>query len=175
MPSYHSSYNEAPNTKVISSLSILPIKTKVKGNAPPAPAEGDDIIDEVLNYFKANVMFRNFDPKGPADRLLVYLTLYVSQCLSKIPPNANKTTAEQALYTLAIEKFALPGDKSFVLGGFVTAPASRAEEDTLRTYLTQVRQELGLRLVARVYARNATVPDKWWMCFLKRKFLNKAL
>ena len=37
----------------------------------------DDIIDESLKYFKANVLFKNFEFKGTADRVLVYLTLYI--------------------------------------------------------------------------------------------------
>jgi hypothetical protein len=44
----------------------------------------EDIIDETLQTFKANILFRNFEVKGNADRLLIYLTLYVSQCLRKI-------------------------------------------------------------------------------------------
>ena len=43
----------------------------------------EDIIDETLNYFRANVFFRNFDVRGGADRTLIYLTLYTQQCLVK--------------------------------------------------------------------------------------------
>ena len=39
----------------------------------------DDIIDEVLMYFKANVLFKHFEVKGTADRVLIYMTLYVTQ------------------------------------------------------------------------------------------------
>lgn len=46
--------------------------------------------------------------------------------------------------------------------------------DLLRQYLTQIRQEVALRLVPLVYT-DPTKPSKWWMCFSKRKFLNKAL
>lgn len=45
--------------------------------------------------------------------------------------------------------------------------------DLLRQYLTQLRQELANRLVERVYADGK--PSKWWMCFQKRKFMNKSL
>lgn len=43
----------------------------------------EDIIDEVLTYFRANVLFRNFEVKGSADRTLIYLTLHAAQCLVK--------------------------------------------------------------------------------------------
>jgi actin related protein 2/3 complex subunit 3 len=41
--------------------------------------------------------------------------------------------------------------------------------------LTQLRQELNARLVERVYALNPNEPDKWWMCWSKRKFLNMEM
>jgi len=150
-------------------------ETHQEAHAPPHRAENEpDIIDEALDYFKANVLFRNYEVKGPADRVLIYLTLYISACIQKLP-NQAKTNADKALFQLAIENFSLPGDKNFALGGIVTNPANRTETDTMRAYLTQLRQECGVRLVQRVYAFDETLPNKWWMCFLKRKFLNKTL
>lgn len=50
----------------------------------PAPStSGDDVIDEAIAFFRANVLFRNFEVKGAADRLLVYLTLYIGKCLQR--------------------------------------------------------------------------------------------
>jgi hypothetical protein len=37
--------------------------------------------------------------------------------------------------------------------------------------MIQLRQETGLRILERVYARDVNVPDKWWICFSKRKFM----
>jgi len=168
----HSQFNTL-QVQNVCNLAILPLKTKTKGPAPPQQ-DGDDIIDEALNAFKANVFFKNFEVKGPADRLLVYITLYISQALLKMP-NQSKQNAEKQLFQLAIENFALPGDKNFALGGIVTNPTNRGETDQIRQYLTQIRQETGYRLLEKVYAANQAQPDKWWMCFNKRKFLNKNL
>ena len=44
----------------------------------------EDIIDETLNFFKANVFFKNFEINGNADRLLIYLTLYTTDCIVKL-------------------------------------------------------------------------------------------
>jgi actin related protein 2/3 complex, subunit 3 len=44
-------------------------------------AEELDIIDEALAYFKANIFFKNFEIKSDADRTLIYITLYISECL----------------------------------------------------------------------------------------------
>jgi len=173
MPPYHSNFN-GNEQKVVANMAILPLKTKFKGPATQAPPDQEDIIDEALNFFKANVLFRNYEVKGASDRVLVYLTLYISSALTKCEKQS-KSNAERALYQLAIENFSLPGDRNFALGGLVTNPANRGETDLLRQYFTQLRQELGIRLVSRVYANGEAQPDKWWMCFLKRKFLNKTL
>ena len=45
--------------------------------------DDEDIIDETLNFFRANVFFRNFDVKGKADRTMIYLTLYTHYLLVK--------------------------------------------------------------------------------------------
>jgi hypothetical protein len=45
----------------------------------------------------------------------------------------------------------------------------------LRSYLTQVRQELAVRLIERLYADGTGVPSKWWMSFQKRRFMNRSL
>jgi actin related protein 2/3 complex subunit 3 len=39
----------------------------------------------------------------------------------------------------------------------------------------QVRQELAVRLLNRVYADGMNTPSKWWLSFTKRKFMGKAL
>lgn len=43
----------------------------------------DDIIDDALNFFRANVLFRNFEVRSGADKTLIYLTLFTVQCLVK--------------------------------------------------------------------------------------------
>jgi actin related protein 2/3 complex subunit 3 len=35
------------------------------------------VIDEALHYFKANVFFRTYEIKSDADRVLIYVTLYI--------------------------------------------------------------------------------------------------
>lgn len=86
----------------------------------------EDIIDETLAFFKANVLFRNFEVKGPSDLLLIYLILYTSQCLVTIR-GKNKTQAVKDLYSLSVSNFQIPGDGGFALGGLVAAPANRSD------------------------------------------------
>ena len=46
--------------------------------------------------------------------------------------------------------------------------------DSLRAYLKQAREETGARLVTRCYTAEGT-PNKFWMAFSRRKFMNKEL
>ena len=181
---YHSVYNEAsekgkpvpdPKRRYISNIPILPLRStgKFKGNAPPL-ASGEDIIDEAIRLFKANILFRNYEMRGFADRLFVYITLYINACLNKIV-HKSKGEAERILYAFAIEPFSMPGNSTFCLGGLCPAPANKGDEDFLRTYLTFIRQETYTRLLDVVYCTGDAEPNKWWMCFQKRKFLNKTL
>lgn len=52
----------------------------------------EDILDETLNFFRANVFFRNFDVRGAPDRTLIYLTLFVHQCLVKCEKIEDRAT-----------------------------------------------------------------------------------
>lgn len=56
------------------------------------PTDKEDIIDEVLMYFRANVLFRNFDVRGGADKTLIYLTLHAVQCLVKLEKIEDKNS-----------------------------------------------------------------------------------
>lgn len=128
-------------------MSILPIKTRIRGPAPigfvlitrliypitsdyTADPEQPDIVDETLDLFRANSLFRNFEIKGPADRTLIVLILYISDCLAKIgsartPPNA--VDAGKQLNTLSVDAFPIPGDANFALNAHYAPPESRSD------------------------------------------------
>lgn len=46
--------------------------------------------------------------------------------------------------------------------------------DLMRQYLKQIRHETGVRLVEKVYGEDGK-PSKWWLCFAKKKFMDKSL
>ncbi|KAH9060969.1 ARP2 3 complex 21 kDa subunit [Lactarius vividus] len=179
MPAYHSALNEEPDIRQVGNVGIYPIKTRLRGPAPVAAStEQGDIIDETLDLFRANSLFRNFEIKGPGDRLLIILILFISDCLAKLgsartPPTQIEAT--KTLNTLAVDNFPIPGDANFLLNAHYAPPASRADADYLRQYLVQVRQELAARLVEKLYADGTGKPSKWWMSFQKRRFMNRSL
>ncbi|XP_022108880.1 actin-related protein 2/3 complex subunit 3-like [Acanthaster planci] len=171
MPAYHSSLS-APTS--LGNMALLPINTKFKGPSPPGNG-GPDVIDEALQYFKANVFFRTYEIKSEADRVLIYVTLYITECLKKLQKCSSKESGKKEMHSLAIANFAVPGEPLFPLNAMYQKPSSKAEADSMRSYLTQIRQETGQRIVERVFEPETNKPSKWWMCFVKRKFMDKSL
>lgn len=100
MPAYHSTFNEL-QTQEACGCAILPIKTRARGPAPPAPEGQDDIVDEILTLFRVNVLFTNFEIKGNADRVLIYGTLFVHLCLKKLDRCTNKADGAAAMMAAA--------------------------------------------------------------------------
>lgn len=172
MSSYHSSFTNPP--QVIGNMALLPLRTQFKGPAPRDNSDSD-IIDEALTFFKANVFFRNYEIKGEADRTLIYLTLYITECLKKLQKSKSKNEGIKEMQSLAISRFYIPGEAQFPLNAMYSRPANKQEEDTMRSFLLQLRQETGLRLVEKVFDPETDKPSKWWMCFSKRKFMDKSL
>ncbi|KAI1729500.1 ARP2/3 complex ARPC3 (21 kDa) subunit domain-containing protein [Ditylenchus destructor] len=175
MPAYHSKFNECVELQV-GNMAVLPIKTNFKGPAPRKDDHAEDIIDEALLYFKPNIFFRQFEIKGSADRTLIYLMLYIIECLKRLQKGQKKTEAIKDLTTMALSsKLPIPGEVSFPFQGLFKPPANGQEEETMRAYLQQLRQELGARLCERVFLIPDAPASKWWLCFARRRFMDKAL
>lgn len=87
----------------------------------------EDIVDEAISLFRANCLFRNFEIKGNADRVLIYLILFISECLGKINKNTTQGDAMKQLNTLAVSNFAIPGDPNFPLNAMYAAPTDRLQ------------------------------------------------
>jgi len=169
MPAYHSAQE---SDRTVCKMALLPLRTKYKGPAPQSSAD-TDIIDESIYYFKANIFFRNFEIKTPADRTLIYVTLYISECLKKLQRCTSKSQGEKEMYQLGISNFPIPGESGFPLNAMYAKAKDNAETETTRQYLQQIRQETGVRILEKVFVDDK--PSKWWMCFVKRKFMDKSL
>ncbi|KAG4099607.1 ARP2/3 complex 21 kDa subunit [Neocallimastix lanati (nom. inval.)] len=173
MPAYNSSFN-SDDLRCIGNMALLPIKSKYKGPAPiETNTQVEDIIDEAINLYRANCLFKNFEFKGTADRVLVYLIVYISECLSKLSqksPLPNKIEGYKILNSLALQNFSVPGDPNFPLNAFFEAPTDRNQAELMKQYISQLRQEMSVRITEKIYNEDST-PSKWWMCFSKRKFM----
>lgn len=112
MPSYHSKIEAS---KSLGNLAFLTFKTKFRGpiytvNQGDLTADGQmDIVDESLFYFKPNVFFKSYEVTSDSDRVLIYLTLYITECLKRLQKCSSKEAALQEMYSLAIARFDIPG------------------------------------------------------------------
>lgn len=173
MPAYHSSFFQY--NQLVGNMAVLPVKTQFRGPAPISTTKDLDIIDEALYFFKANVFFRTYEIKSEADRVLIYITLYITECLKRLQKCNTKSQGLQEMYTLAISKFDIPGEPNFPLNSVYAKPSNPNEADTMRQYLQQIRQETGIRVCDRVFNQDDGKPSKWWLCFSKKKFMDKSL
>lgn len=172
MPAYHSQFTSPP--KLIGNMALLPIRTQYKGPAPKDTSDFD-IVDEAIYFFKANIFFRSYEIKSEADRTLIYITLYISECLKKMQKCSSRNQGDKEMYTLGISNFPIPGENGFPLNAMYAKPANKNDDDTMRAYLQQLRQETGVRLLDKVFDPQTDKPSKWWLCFAKRKFMDKSL
>lgn len=119
---YHSRHNSsAPPADAVP---IFPLRAPARG--PATPCSGPDIIDDALEYFRANVLFRGFEVQGKADLILIYVTIFIQQCLRKLDAqrSVSKLEAEKVLVALAIaDQQPIPGSPGWPLEGVLSAPA----------------------------------------------------
>ena len=173
MPAYHSKIDGAGADEACG-CALLPLKTKLRGPAPAAPADGDDIIDETIKYFRPNCLFRNFDVSKSSDRTLVYLTLSMQQFLKECERHSTRQAGEKAVKSLVLKQFPIPGSPGWPLGGLFPPPKDIQEGEAWRLYMKQARDELASRTLDVLY-KDDGAKDKWWGSFAKRKFMQKEL
>ena len=164
MPAFHSDLPSSGTT--ISKIAVLPLRQASKASLRgPAPVtEDEDIVDQTIKLFKvrninkchlghimqestklytyllqANILFTSFDMETDVDRVLVYLTFYIVECLKKMQKEPSLERAVQSMHSLAREHFSLPGDAGFPrsLNAFCSKP-SHSESEELKKYFTQV-------------------------------------
>mmetsp|Transcript_22385 Transcript_22385/g.45256 ORF Transcript_22385/g.45256 Transcript_22385/m.45256 type:complete len:180 (-) Transcript_22385:62-601(-) len=176
----HSAFN-AVECKAVCGAAMLPFRTSCKGPVNTSKvgsfegAEDEkDIIDEAIYFYRANVLFRNYELQGKADRLIIYLTLFISACLARIEKCASPKEAEKVLQAYALETFAYPGQAGFPFSAFFEKAETTAETDEFKAYFKQLREECAQRVI-KVGFTEQGVPNKFWVAFSKRKFMNTAL
>jgi hypothetical protein len=73
------------------------------------------VIDDTLNFFRANVLFRNFDIRGGADRTMIYLTLFTVMCLVKAEKIEDKAAGMNIIYKFQKRSKIFSHLKTFIL------------------------------------------------------------
>ncbi|KAJ6849803.1 actin-related protein 2/3 complex subunit 3 [Iris pallida] len=168
---YHSSFVDEEGISRACGCPLLPLKSHIKGPAPVSDQDKVDIVDEAISFFRANVFFRNFDVQSSADKLLIYLTFYINVALKQLEGCRTLAVGTKAIINLGLEDVPVPGETGFPFPGLFVLPQSRNEAELLRNYLKQIREETSGRLLNCAYRPNG-MPNKWWLAFAKRKFMN---
>merc|ERR1712037_1059819 len=86
---------EAPGGRTVGNMALMPLRQTVKnaGRGFAPDTQDDDIVDEVIRLFKPNILFKSFEMKDSVDRVLVYVTLYIVECLKKLTKIEGKEKA----------------------------------------------------------------------------------
>jgi actin related protein 2/3 complex, subunit 3 len=133
----HSEWNK-DEMPTVCGMGMCPITSKFKGPSPTNTTGRPDVIDEAIRFFRvrgtcwggtmrclfslfffffqANCLFKNFEVLGPADKTLIYLTLFISEVLQKIG-NCDLESAKKEMYTLSIQEFWTPASPTWPLVG----------------------------------------------------------
>ena len=172
MPSYHSVFNKREYDK----LCDIPMIDFQKDKTPTLDynllkVQEDqiqvDIIDEAIIYFRANILFKNFSIDGPADKLIVYITVFIQKCLErgaqkgKDPKKDIKDLVDECKYTT---------DPEYFFNILTTNEPSQVS--ALEKYLKSIREEVVKRLIHLLYDNPTTAIDlKYWLGLGKKKFM----
>jgi len=124
--------------------------------------------------FFVMLCFKNFEVLGPADRILVYMTLWIQKCLAVSSQASNFQDAKRQLEALANADQPGPGHPNFVLAPLFTKATGTQEADVVKNYFKQLRQETVARVLPLFYPDGGP-PNKWWFQFNKKKFMNYTL
>jgi len=174
MPSYHSVFNKIETQKFCGipcldfkkdktpSLDPTKLSTAIKDNQL-------DIIDEALIYFRINVLFKNFNIEGDADKLLVYIIVFIQKCLEKgNDPDIKK--AKENINKLVSTCEWIPKSENFF--NMLADSKDTSNVGNLQKYLKEIRQEVVKRLIYILFDNPSTSMDrKFWLGLGKKKFM----
>ncbi|KAK6796313.1 hypothetical protein RDI58_004014 [Solanum bulbocastanum] len=126
---YHSSFVDEEGVSKACGCPLLPLKSHI--NEPDSDAEQEDatsdIVDEAITFFRANIFFKNFDYKSSADKLLIYLTLYINLALKRLEGCRTLAEGKKSIINLGLEKIVIPGEAGFPFPGLFASPQSQQE------------------------------------------------
>eukprot|EP01083_Nonionella_stella_P276949 941515_1 len=149
---YHSksNYNSDIDYKVVCNVYILPLRIGSIAGVAVCNKVNDDIIDETIKYFRANIFKKTFKSNGNADLILIYLTAFISYCLRKWKDIKSKTEAMDSVFYKSElnekKKYLIkcPGDKGFPFNDKFYRfykPKTLKEKDIFMSYFKQLRGE----------------------------------
>ena len=174
MPSYHSLFNK----KYYNKACDFPLIPFTQGKKPlldykllKNENKNIDIIDEVLLYFRANILFKSYKIKSDADKIIVYLSVFLCKCLSVLEDcHEDPKKSKDILKNLISECGWNSNSKTHFLNTIVTVKSNESSE--LSSYLKSLREETVARLYSYLFELPGSNLDmKYWMGYSKKLFL----
>lgn len=174
MPAFHSLFTNTNNQKACD-FPLIPFQTGKNPILDPklirSLDKSIDIIDEAIVYFRANVLFKNFSIKTEGDKVLLYITVFISKCLETMYNNqSNIKKAKEMLNGLVSEAEWSPSLKTHFLNSVLVMNPNETVD--LQKYLKSLRQETVSRLMNLwIDSENPSIDLKFWFSYTKKKFL----
>ena len=136
-----------------------------------SPDGSFDIIDEAILYFRANVFFKNFAIEGDADKVLVYLTVFIQKILER--GNVPDEKKSREIIKGLVEKCEYVKKSENFFNLLVTDDHNASSMTNLQNYLRELRAETVDRMINILFDNPITKMDrKFWMQLGKKKFMN---
>ena len=174
MPSYHSVFNKKEVNQKYCGIPVFEFKEKKTPTLDHTKLKVDlnqielDIIDEAIIYFRANVLFKNFTIEGDADKLLVYITVFIQKCLERAN-DPNPAKAKENMKKLVDQCEYIPSTDNFFN---VLVTKIKEQIPNLQKYLKSIRKETVERLIYILFEDERTKMDfKYWVALGKKKFM----
>ena len=156
---------------------ILPLRFSPQDG--PCPAVTDeafhDIISEAISMFRILILLKGrFDIDTPADKILIYVALWIHKCLQIAVADKNdKHTTEKYLLFCAQTDLALPKDEDFPLNQLFSAPKDAQERELCQRYFKELRVQAVKRFMGLMFDDYGM--SKWWAQYAEYQFMNRAI
>uniref|UniRef100_A0AC35FYC9 Actin-related protein 2/3 complex subunit 3 n=1 Tax=Panagrolaimus sp. PS1159 TaxID=55785 RepID=A0AC35FYC9_9BILA len=152
----------------------LPFKSSVDTSYP-----SKDIIDEAIVFYAHIMEADDYPIEGAADKTLIYLFLFMTECLRQCLYVKDLETAKNKLIKLVDGKtLPVPGDVGFPFNKDFGSPKNDFEEYLLRSYLMQLERECldrFLDIVFRAPEKPDHDPLEYYLSFATKPCLGGRL
>lgn len=164
---------------IVCSVPILPLATGSNTEGPctvlrSAP-DFKDIVTEAIDLFRFTILLKNrFDIQSSADKVLVYLILWIQRLLALSRTCPPETELATFLIQCARDEssIAVPGEEQFPLNMFFIPPSNPKEKLQCSRYLMQLRIETARRLAPRLIDETSEGGlSKWWTQYAEINWL----
>ena len=173
--SYHSQFCGDKTAEICCGIPLLPLKGDDKsGAAPRFQGEGQDIVDEAIEQFRAQIMFTTFKPQGPADKIIVFLTSFIQKVLEQWSKHQKNPDKVLQIGKELVEWDIETNSPDFIMNklGQMHKAKNGGEEAKMKKYLKLCKQETFSRLHARLTNdKTGDMDRKFWLVFGKKPYL----